>query len=60
MLSHAFSRLLPLFYVKISAERVTVRNVKARLEVSEVPEIAIGNDSGKKPSLPTSRSEKRC
>jgi rod shape-determining protein MreB len=48
MFDHLLSPLLPFFYVKISAECVTVRNVKAGIEVSEVPEIAIADDSGKK------------
>ncbi|MDR2366255.1 MAG: rod shape-determining protein [Zoogloeaceae bacterium] len=43
-----FDYLFPLFYIKISAECVTVRDVKRGIEVSEVPEIAIGSNSGKK------------
>jgi rod shape-determining protein MreB len=52
-----FLRLLPIFYIKISAERVTVRNVKAGIEVSEVPEIAISNNlQGKKVVLAVGNS----
>ena len=34
--------LAPLIYVKISADRLTVRNVKTGEEIAEVPEMAIG------------------
>jgi rod shape-determining protein MreB len=34
--------LAPLLYVKVSPDRLTVRNVRTGLEISEVPEMAIG------------------
>lgn len=41
------SRLSPLLYVKISPERLTVRDVKAGVEKAEIPEMAIGRQAGK-------------
>lgn len=41
------STLLPLLYIKISPERLTVRNVKTGAQTSEVPELAIGKGSAK-------------
>lgn len=41
------SRLSPLLYVKISPERLTVRDVKTGIEKAEVPQIAIGRQAGK-------------
>lgn len=42
-----FSAFSPILYVKVSPERLTVRNVKTGAEFAEVPEVAIGN-AGKK------------
>lgn len=41
------SALLPLLYIKISPERLTVRNVKTGAQLSEVPELAISKGSAK-------------
>jgi rod shape-determining protein MreB and related proteins len=45
-----FSALSPLLYIKVSPDRLTVRNVKTGAEIAEVPEIAIGS-SGKKKTI---------
>ncbi|MCW5649793.1 MAG: rod shape-determining protein [Ramlibacter sp.] len=39
--------LAPVLYVKLSPERLTIRNVKSGTEISEVPEISIGNVNGR-------------
>jgi rod shape-determining protein MreB and related proteins len=36
-----FAALRPVLYVKVSPERLTVRNVKSGESVSEVPEMSI-------------------
>ena len=41
--------LKPTLYIQISPERVTVKNVKSGVSISEVPEMAIS--SGNKPTI---------
>ncbi|MES2296078.1 MAG: rod shape-determining protein [Pseudomonadota bacterium] len=42
------STFSPLLYVKVSPQRLTVRNVKTGTEIAEVPEVAIGSSGNKK------------
>ena len=40
-----FSYLFPILYVRVSPERLTVRNVKSQNTISEIPEVAIRQGS---------------
>lgn len=47
-ISHMLSLFKPSLYIQISPERVTVVNVKSGASISEVPELAITTNGGKR------------